>query len=142
MWEEKTIMKKKKILALMVIVTVLLLSFLTGCGSSKQPAATATNTIKEVKMLTAVTGGKDEAEMKLFKEKLEKATGLTITMDKPASDYDNVLTQKLQAGDKYDLVYCGQEQIPFLAKQGALKDITSQVQKSKILSDTSIIPQS
>lgn len=135
-------MKNRKALALMIAVIMSLLSFLTGCGSPSQPAAPAASAIKELKMLTNVTGGKDEAEMKLFAAALGKATGLNITMEKPASNYDDTLMQKLQAGDKYDLIYITQGQLPSLVSQGALTDITALVQKSKVLSDTSVIPQS
>jgi len=134
-------MKNRKILALISALLVVSIIAFTGCGKTKE-VSTAKPVTKELRMLTAVTGGKDEAEMKLFKEKLEKATGLKITIDKPASDYDNVMTQKLQSGEKYDLIYMGQEQLPYLVQQGALTDITGLVQKSKILGDTKNIPQS
>lgn len=133
-------MKERKILALISAAILVSTSVFTGCSKTKEVPTVKTES-KEVRMLAAVTGGKDEAEMKLFKEKLEKATGLTIIIDKPASDYDNVMTQKLQSGEKYDLIYCGQDQLPYLVQQGALTDITTLVQKSKILGDTANIPQ-
>ena len=42
------------------------------------------------KILTAVTGGKDEEEMELFVQKIEEATGLDVEMEKPASDYSDL----------------------------------------------------
>jgi putative aldouronate transport system substrate-binding protein len=137
-------MKKKKLLALVSAALVISISVLSGCSKPKPTSNNTPNTTekKELKMLAAVTGGKDEAEMKLFKEKLEKATGLQITIDKPASDYDNVMMQKLQSGEKYDLIYFGQDKLPYLVQQGALKDITDAVKNSKVLGDTSNIPQS
>ncbi|MCM0650803.1 extracellular solute-binding protein [Clostridium swellfunianum] len=134
-------MKNKKLLALVTATLVTSISVLAGCSKPQQSAAPKTEN-KEVRILTAVTGGKDDAEMKLFEEKMEKATGLQITIDKPASDYDNVMMQKLQAGEKYDLIYFGQDKLPYLVQQGAVKDITQNVKNSKVLSDTSNIPQS
>lgn len=134
-------MNKRKILALVSTCLVLSMATVTGCSGPKTSSTTKSQA-KELKMLTAVTGGKDDAEMKLFKEQLEKATGLTITIDKPASDYDNVLMQKLQSGEKYDLIYCGQPQLPSLVEQGALTDITDLVGRSKVLGNTNNIPQS
>lgn len=138
-------MSKKRILTLVAAISILTASIFTGCGNNaKQASSTADAPVakKELKILTGVTGGKDEQEMKLFTEELSKATGLQITIDKPASDYDNVMMQKLQSGEKYDLVYFGQDKLPYLVSQGALMDITSYVKKSNILSDTKVIPQS
>lgn len=133
-------MGKKKIIALLAALVVLSVSVLSGCGKPAETSKTD-NTKKEVRMLTSVTGGKDEEEMKAFTAQLEKLTGLKIIMDKPA-DYNNVLMQKLQGGEKYDLVYVNQSQLPNLVDQGAIKDITNEVKNSKILSDTSVIPES
>ena len=137
-------MKKKKLLALVTAALIMSVSVLSGCSkpTTTPPASNNNPEIKELKMLTTVTGGKDEAEMKLFEEKLEKATGLQITIEKPASDYNNVMMQKLQSNEKFDLIYFGQDRLPYLVQQGALKDITDLVKNSKVLSDTSTIPQS
>ena len=113
-----------------ILTLAISLSVFAGC-TQKQPAAQDSNSTAgqttskpsqasgNIKMLTGVTGGKDDAEMKLFQEALGKATGLTVTMEKPASDYDNVVMQKLQGGEKYDLIYVGMGQYLNLAKQGA-----------------------
>ncbi|MBC2582301.1 ABC transporter substrate-binding protein [Clostridium sp. DJ247] len=138
-------MSKKRIISLVTTASILASFIFTGCSNSAKQTANTTDAApvkKELKMLTNVTGGKDEQEMKLFNEALNKATGLKITIEKPASDYDNALMQKLQSGEKYDLVYFGQDSLPYLVNQGALTDITDYVKKSKILSDTNIIPQS
>lgn len=141
-------MSKTKVTALLIAVALIITSGLSGCSkpsqstSNNQPASNTQPENKDVRMLTGVTGGKDDEEMKLFVEQLSKETGLNITMDKPASDYNNVLMQKLQAGEKYDLVYLNQDQLPYLAEQGAIKDITKEVADSKVLSDTNVIPQS
>lgn len=137
-------MLKKRILALMTIVGILTSSIFTGCGNSaKQTSDASSKPIvnKDVKVLTAVTGGKDEPGMKAWVQELNKETGLNVTMDKPA-DYNSTLMQKLQAGEKYDLIYLGQDQLPYLAQQGAIKDITDLVKNSKTLSDPNIVPQS
>lgn len=86
----------------------------------------------EVKVLSAVTGGKDEAENKLFEEAMEKATGLNISWEKVPASYDQVLMQKLGAGEAYDLVYLNQFQMYSLAKQGALMDLTDWINSSAI----------
>lgn len=84
--------------------------------------------------MTNVTGGKDDEGMKKFEEALGKATGLTIEMEKPASDYSTVLMQKLQGGEKYDLIYVTADQYLNLVQQNALLDITDRVKSSDILS--------
>ena len=92
-------------------------------------------------MLVNVTGGKDDAEMKLFVKELDEKTGLNVTVEKPAN-YDTAVVQKLQAGEKYDLIYMTASQVPNFVNQGALKDITSEVKSSSILWDpTNIDPQ-
>ncbi|MDV4151386.1 extracellular solute-binding protein [Clostridium sp. AL.422] len=131
-------MKKRRLISI-IAIAMITISVFAGCGKSED---TNGKVDKEVRILTAVTGGKDEAEMKLFEEALEKGTGLQITMEKPASDYDNVLMQKLQSGEKYDLIYIGQSQLANLVEQEALTDITKYVEESEILGNESIIPKS
>lgn len=89
----------------------------------------------EIKMITNVTGGKDAEEMVKFQEALSKATGFKVTMEKPPSDYYNVLVQKLSSGERYDLIYLNINHYLTLIDQGALMDITSFVRSSKVLSD-------
>ena len=133
---------------------------LAGCGGSTSQATTSaagtsssssTTKIAEttkgtakasgsVKILSNVTGGKDDEEMALFEKALSEATGLDVTIDKPASDYDKVLMQKLGAGSDYDLVYVTASQYASLVDQGALLDITSYVNNSDILTNN-IDPQ-
>jgi len=142
-------MKKTKVLSGM-LAGCMLMSALTGCGggssadsgstpsaSGGDAAATPTGTVR---IMSNVTGGKDDAEMKLFSEALSKATGLTIEIEKPASDYNKVLMQKLQGGEEYDLIYCGANEYVQLIDQGALLDITDRVKNSEILSNN-IDPQ-
>ena len=88
-----------------------------------------------VRILAAVTGGKDADEMELWAKALSEATGLTIEVERPASDYDTILMQKLSAGESYDLIYVGASQYANLVEQGALMDITDKVQASQILTE-------
>lgn len=88
-----------------------------------------------VRILANVTGGKDEEENLLWAEALGEATGLTVTVEKPASDYDNVLMQKLSAGESYDLIYITASQYANLVEQGALTDLTDYIAASEILSN-------
>lgn len=95
-------------------------------------AETATGSVR---ILANVTGGKDEEEMTLWAQALSEATGLNVTVEKPASDYGNVLMQKLSANESYDLIYLGASQYLNLAEQGALTDLTDYIANSEILSN-------
>ncbi len=108
-----------------------------SADNSNTNTNTNTNTnsaSSEVKILTGVTGGKDDEEMAKFQESLSKATGLNVIMEKP-SDYSNTLIQKLQSGEKYDLIYLNQKELLSLNEQEVLSDITDKVKNSKILTD-------
>lgn len=96
--------------------------------SEKKPEVSGT-----VRIMMNVTGGKDEEEMKLFQEKLSEATGLDIQIEKPASDYNAVLMQKLNGGEKYDLIYLNVGDYMNLIDQDVLLDITDRVKSSDIL---------
>lgn len=127
-----------------VLAGTMILGTLTACGGETQePAADNTaggEPTGTVKILAAVTGGKDDAEMDLFEQAISEATGLDVQIEKPASDYDNVMMQKLQGGEEYDLIYGGMNQVMQLVEQGALMDITDRVQNSEILTNN-IDPQ-
>lgn len=88
-----------------------------------------------VRIMMNVTGGKDEDEMKLFQEKLSEVTGLEIQIEKPASDYNSVLMQKLNGGEEYDLIYINAGDYMNLIDQEALLDITDRVKASDILTN-------
>jgi len=95
--------------------------------------ATGTEEVKgAVLALSNVTGGKDDAENKLFEAALEKATGLEITWEKPTTNYDQTLLAKLGAGEPYDLVYMTQVNMYTLAAQGAIQDLSARIGKSKV----------
>lgn len=119
----------------------MLLGLMAGCGGGddQTPAADGGAAAQggeptgTVKILASVTGGKDDAEMELFEKELSEATGLDVQIEKPATDYDNVMMQKLQGGEEYDLIYGGMDRVMQLVEQGALMDITDRVQNSEIL---------
>ena len=109
----------RKILAVAVVLVIV---------ASALAFAEATPEVKgSVLALAAVTGGKDEAENKLFEAALEKATGLEITWERLASGYDAALMAKLGAGDPYDLVYLGQFQMYQFASQGVIQDLNARI---------------
>lgn len=108
---------------------------MTACGESKEKDAEAKGDGGTVKILTAVTGGKDEEEMELFVQKIEEAIGIDVEMEKSASDYSQVMMQKLSGGEKYDLIYVSASEYANLVEQEALKDITEYVKNSDILSN-------
>ncbi|MCL2479191.1 MAG: hypothetical protein FWF22_06800, partial [Treponema sp.] len=85
-----------------------------------------------IKVLSGVTGGKDDAENQLFQDVMSKVMGAPVTWEKPA-DYNTALMQKLGAGEKYDLIYMGQTQMYDLVKQGVLTDITSRLAQSQTI---------
>jgi putative aldouronate transport system substrate-binding protein len=116
----------KKLFSLLLVLVLALSAFATVA------AAEAEGTVK---MLVNVTGGKDEAEMVLWGEALSAATGLNIVLEKPASDYGNVLMQKLSAGESYDLIYIGSSEYKNLVEQGALTDLTEYINASEILTN-------
>jgi putative aldouronate transport system substrate-binding protein len=94
----------------------------------------------DLRILTAVTGGKDAEEHELFVKELEEHLGLDIEMIKPASDYNNVLFTSLASGERYDLIYGDSKMLPNLVEQGAVMDVTDLVAASAVLSDEAEIP--
>lgn len=132
-------MKRKQMMK--VISTVLSATValsLAGCGGGeteqKADGGSQENS-GTVKIMASVTGGKDDEEMKLFEDALSEAVGLDVEIEKPASDYDQVLMQKLSGGEKYDLIYVSASQYKSLIEQDALMDITDRVKESEILSN-------
>ena len=125
-------MKLKKIVG--VLLTTAMLAGTMGTYGICAEMSDAIEAEGTVKMLVNVTGGKDDEEMKLFEAAMEEATGLDIEIEKPASDYDKVLLQKLSGGEKYDLVYVDAAGYKNLQEQEALMDITDYIKNSAILS--------
>lgn len=133
-------MNWKRVCPLFVSAAVLM-GAMTACGQGTEGQSENTANVQSeknggtVKMLVGVTGGKDDKEMELFEAEMEKATGLDIEMEKPASDYDQVMMQKLSGGEVYDLIYVSASQYANLVAQEALMDITDYVKNSEILSN-------
>ena len=154
-------MKFKRVCA-MLLTTVMMMGTMAACGSSDGQSSGSDASAQEstgdsaeaqdasaedgeeadtesaggtVKMLVSVTGGKDDEEMQLFEQAMEEATGLDIQIEKPASDYDQVMMQKLSGGEVYDLIYVGASQYASLVDQEALMDITDYVKNSEILTN-------
>jgi len=97
--------------------------------------------IGTVKILTNVTGGKDEAEMLLFAEAFGKGIGGTVIMEKPAANYGEVMMNKLNAGEQYDLLYVTLQELYDMQKDGILTDLTDWVKASPILGDHEVVPE-
>lgn len=95
---------------------------------------------QDLRILSAVVGGKDAAEHELFVKELEQHLGLDIEMVKPESDYNNVLFTSLASGEQYDLVYGDSSMLANFVEQGAIMDVTDLVAASPTLSDVAVIP--
>ncbi|GAB1481810.1 hypothetical protein MASR2M78_06250 [Treponema sp.] len=85
-----------------------------------------------VRVLSNVSGGKTDEENKLFEAAIRKATGLEVVWEKVPASYDQVLMQKLGAGEAYDLIYITQFQMYTLARQGAILDLSDRIAKSTV----------
>ncbi|TJY43315.1 extracellular solute-binding protein [Cohnella pontilimi] len=109
----------------------------TEAGSSAEPSAQP----EKLRILAANVGGKTPEETALFQQELSKRTGFEVTLEKPASDYDQKQLTALSSGEKYDLM-----EISDLAKfrnfisQGVVTDLTDFVTSSSMLSDPAVIP--
>lgn len=118
--------------------------FLTFALAMIMLMSTGTSVIAEasgtINILTNVTGGKDDEEMKLFAEAFGKGIGLEVTMEKPAANYGEVMMNKLNAGEHYDLIYISLQQLYDMQADGILTDLTDLIKKSPILSDPDVIP--
>lgn len=119
----------KKIICLTLVIVGIIFStqlFAQGQKEADKPVT--------VRVLANITGGKDSAENKLFTQALEKGTGLSIDFEKVPANYNQVLMQKLGAGEKYDLIYLNQSPMYSLASQNAIMDITSMINDSEVYS--------
>lgn len=93
-----------------------------------------------VRILTNVTGGKDEDEMKLFADAFGAGIGYEVTMEKPAANYGEVMMNKLNAGEEYDLLYVSLQQLYDMQADEILMDLTDLVKNSAILGDPENVP--
>lgn len=136
--------KKAGIIAAVVLSTSLLATAcstytdrtLTNAGSeTSKPAKQET-----LRILSGVVGGKTPEENVLFEKEVERLTGIKVTIEKPAADYDKKLYAAISAGEKYDLIYMGKGNMDVLVDQGALMPLNDKIKASKILSDPKVIP--
>lgn len=131
-------MKIKRMISL-VLMLLMISTLFIGCSNDKDSGSSSTPTSGSeadggtVKILMAITGGKDDEEMTKFQEQLSKATGLNVQIEKPASDYTQIMLQKLGSNEKYDLIYLNVTDYVNLIEQEALLDITDRVNASTIL---------
>lgn len=137
--------KKAGIIAAVVLSTSLLA---TAC-STNTDKTTTTNVGSEtskpakqetLRILSNVAGGKTPEENVLFEKEVERLTGIKVTIEKPAADYDKKLYAAISAGEKYDLIYMGKGNMDVLVDQGALMPLNDKIKASKILSDPKVIP--
>lgn len=123
---------------------------LAGCspsaGSSSQGGSNAASQAasneeeRTLKMMTGVIGGKTPEENTQFEQEIERLTGIKVTMNKPAADYDQKLLAAIASGEKFDLLQISKEKMSTFVEQGILTPLTDQVNGSKVLSDPNVIP--
>ncbi|MFI6588800.1 extracellular solute-binding protein [Paenibacillus glucanolyticus] len=135
----------KKILSAIMVVT-LFGSVLAGCSPSSDNRSSAASQEssngeeRTLKIMTGVIGGKTPEENIQFEQEIERLTGIKVTMNKPASDYDQKLLAAIASGEKFDLLQISKEKMSTFIDQGILMPLTDQVNGSKVLSDTDVIP--
>lgn len=129
----KGIYLKKMFSLALAMVMALSLGLAAAAGAEGENIGT-------VKILTNVTGGKDEAEMLLFAEAFGKGINGTVIMEKPASNYGEVMMNKLNAGEQYDLIYVSLQQLYDMQADEILTDLTDWIKASPILGDTETVP--
>ncbi|WP_339294075.1 extracellular solute-binding protein [Paenibacillus sp. FSL W7-1279] len=122
---------------------------LAGCspspGSSNQEGSNAASQAaskeeRTLKIMTGVIGGKTPEENTQFEQEIERLTGIKVTMNKPAADYDQKLLAAIASGEKFDLLQISKEKMSTFVEQGILTPLTDQVNGSKVLSDPNVIP--
>ncbi|WP_441295371.1 extracellular solute-binding protein [Paenibacillus sp. HGF5] len=144
-----SLVKRIKIMSAIMAVS-LFGGLLAGCspnaGSSTQEggntASQAASNAEErtLKIMTGVIGGKTPEENTQFEQEIERLTGIKVTMNKPAADYDQKLLAAIASGEKFDLLQISKEKMSTFIDQGILTPLTNQVNGSKVLSDPNVIP--
>ncbi|MBB3126971.1 putative aldouronate transport system substrate-binding protein [Paenibacillus rhizosphaerae] len=105
-----------------------------GADSGKQPEM-------KLRILSANVGGKTPDEMKQFEAEIKRLTGIDVTIEKPASDYDQKVLTVLGSGEKYDLIELSDlGKLDQFVGQGAVTDLSDFVKGSSTLSDPKVIP--
>lgn len=140
--------KRNKIMSAIMAVS-LFGGLLAGCspnaGSSTQEGGNAASQAaskeeRTLKIMTGVIGGKTPEENTQFEQEIERLTGIKVTMNKPAADYDQKLLAAIASGEKFDLLQISKEKMSTFVEQGILTPLTDQVNGSKVLSDSNVIP--
>ncbi|WP_188540629.1 extracellular solute-binding protein [Paenibacillus segetis] len=142
-------MKKNAVIAMILAGTTLL----SACGTNNSgvansspyasgtgsPAASADG--GKLEILTGNVGGKTPEGNAEFEKELSEKLGLDVTLDKPASDYDQKVLTSLSSGAKYDLIEISDlAKLDVFINQGVVTDLSDFVQNSTVLSDPSVIP--
>lgn len=136
-------LKVTKALIALSVSTLLLSACSTGQKqASEQDINTKSNANNEIRILSGIVGGKDEEEQRLFVSEIEKKTGLKVVMENPPANYDQKLLTSMSSGKQYDLVYLTKNLMDILVDQEVLTKLNDDIQKSSILSDKAIIPDS
>jgi putative aldouronate transport system substrate-binding protein len=95
---------------------------------------------KQLRILSAVVGGKTPEEDELFAQEITRLTGIEIELVHPTADYGEKLLADLAAGVEYDLIYTNKDTMDVLVADGVLTDLTEQINSSAILSNPTVIP--
>ena len=93
-----------------------------------------------IRMLSAVTGGKNPEEDVFFEEEVARLTNIELDLVHPTAEYNERLLADLAAGVEYDLIYLGNYSMYDLAEQGVLMPLTEQIESSAILSNPTVVP--
>ncbi|MGE7826950.1 extracellular solute-binding protein [Paenibacillus sp. NPDC093718] len=143
-------MVKRNKFMIAIMAVSLFSGLLAGCssspGSSIQEGSNAASQAasneeeRTLKMMTGVIGGKTPEENKQFEQEIERLTGIKVSMNKPAADYDQKLLAAIASGEKFDLLQISKEKMSTFVEQGILTPLTDQVNGSKVLSDPNVIP--
>lgn len=140
--------KRNKIMIAIMAVS-LFGGLLAGCSSSpgssiqegsNTASQAASKEERTLKIMTGVIGGKTPEENTQFEQEIERLTGIKVTMNKPAADYDQKLLAAIASGEKFDLLQISKEKMSTFVEQGILTPLTDQVNGSKVLSDPNVIP--
>ncbi|MCM3760556.1 extracellular solute-binding protein [Alkalihalobacillus oceani] len=134
-----------KNLMVKLLLAALLMTLLAACQQTSTADESGEETDAEqeektLRILTSVVGGKTPEEHAEFEKEIERLTGISVTIEKVPTDYDQRLLTSMSAGEQYDLVYMTKPMMDVLVDQGALTELTQSIQDSEILSDPTVIP--
>jgi putative aldouronate transport system substrate-binding protein len=92
--------------------------------------------------VTSVQGGREPAEYPLFAAEVERLTGISVQIVRPADEYNTKLTTMLASGEQVDIAYQTGGSFQTFIEQGLLAPLTDRIEASAVLSDPKIIPAS